>query len=99
MSPSGAVASSDIVTGPLEQSYRVRDPRRGRAARGLVRIGLPEAPYWVRLQDRLRQIREAQAAGQPLLAADQAWLDRAAKAPVRQLFLPDTLKNTLRRRL
>ena len=59
-----------------------------------VRIGLPESPYWVRLQDRRRRIREAQAAGRPLLAADQAWLDRAAKAPVRQLFLPDMVKNT-----
>ena len=59
-----------------------------------VRIGLPESPYWVRLQDRRLRIREAQAAGQPLLAADQAWLDRAAKAPIRQLFLPDMLKNT-----
>src|SRR4051794_1774916 len=28
-----------------------------------VRIGLPESPYWVRLQDRRRRIREAQAAG------------------------------------
>ncbi len=55
---------------------------------------MPKAPYWVRLQDRRRQFREAQAAGQPLLAAGLAWLDRAAKAPVRQLFLPDTLKNT-----
>ncbi len=59
-----------------------------------VRIGLPESPYWVRLQDRRLRIREAQAADRPLLAADQAWLDRAAKAPVRQLFLPDMLKNT-----
>ena len=33
MSPSGAVASSDIVTGPLEQNYHVLDSRRGRAAR------------------------------------------------------------------
>jgi len=46
-----------------------------------VRIGLPESPYWVRLQDRKRRIGEAQAAGRPLLPADQAWLDRAAKAP------------------
>jgi MFS family permease len=59
-----------------------------------VRIGLPESPYWVRLQDRRRRIREAQADGRPLLAADQAWLDSAAKTPVRQLFLPDMLKNT-----
>ena len=43
-----------------------------------VRIGLPESPYWVRLQDRKRRIKEAQAAGVPLLPADQAWLDKAA---------------------
>ncbi len=59
-----------------------------------VRMGLPESPYWVRLQDRKRRVREAQAAGRPLLSADQAWLDKAAKIPVRQLFLPDMLGNT-----
>src|SRR4051794_35372538 len=59
-----------------------------------VRIGLPESPYWVRLQDRKRRIREAQAAGRALLPDDQAWLDRAAKIPVRQLFLPDMVRNT-----
>ena len=57
-----------------------------------VRMGLPESPYWVRLQDRKRRVREAQAAGRPLLSADQAWLDKAAKIPVRQLFLPDMLR-------
>ncbi len=59
-----------------------------------VRMGLPESPYWVRLQDRKRRISEAQEAGRPLLSADQAWLDKAGKLPVRQLFLPDMLHNT-----
>ena len=59
-----------------------------------VRIGLPESPYWVRLQDRKRRIKEAQAAGRPLLPADQAWLDKAAKIPIGQLFLPDMRGST-----
>ena len=46
-----------------------------------VRMGLPESPYWVRLQDRKRRISEAQEAGRPLLSADQAWLDKAEKLP------------------
>ncbi len=59
-----------------------------------VRMQLPESPYWVRLQDRKRRIQEAQAAGRPVLSGDQAWLDKAAKVPARQLFLPDMLGNT-----
>jgi MFS family permease len=59
-----------------------------------VRMGLPESPYWVRLQDRRQRIREAQQAGRPLLPQDQAWLDKTTKVPLRQLFLPDMLRNT-----
>jgi MFS family permease len=59
-----------------------------------VRMGLPESPYWVRLQDRKPRIRETQAAGRALLPEDQAWLDKAAKIPLRQLFLPDMLRST-----
>jgi len=59
-----------------------------------VRLGLPESPYWVRLQDRKRRIAAARAARRPLLAEDQIWLDKAAKIPLRQLFLPDMLRNT-----
>lgn len=59
-----------------------------------VRVGLPESPYWVRLQDRRHRIRQAQEAGRPLLPQDQAWLDKAARVPMRQLFLPDMLRNT-----
>jgi MFS family permease len=59
-----------------------------------VRMGLPESPYWVRLQDRRHRIREAQQAGSPLLPQDQAWLDKTTKVPLRQLFLPDMLRNT-----
>ncbi len=59
-----------------------------------VRMSLPESPYWVRLQDRRHRIREAQQAGRPLLPQDQAWLDKTTKVPMRQLFLPDMLRNT-----
>jgi MFS family permease len=59
-----------------------------------VRMRLPESPYWVRLQDRRHRIREAQQAGSPLLPQDQAWLDKTTKVPLRQLFLPDMLRNT-----
>ncbi len=59
-----------------------------------VRMSLPESPYWVRLQDRRHRIREAQQAGRPLLPQDQAWLDKTTKVPLRQLFLPDMLRNT-----
>lgn len=59
-----------------------------------VRLGLPESPYWVRLQDRKRRIRLAQESGQKLRAEDQAWLDRASTIQLRQLFLPDMWRNT-----
>jgi MFS family permease len=59
-----------------------------------VRMRLPESPYWVRLQDRRHRIRDAQQAGRPLLPQDQAWLDKTTKVPLRQLFLPDMLRNT-----
>jgi MFS family permease len=59
-----------------------------------VRLRVPESPYWVRLQDRRHRIREAQQKGRPLLPDDQVWLDKAMKIPLRQLFLPDMLRNT-----
>ena len=59
-----------------------------------VRAKCPESPYWVRMQDRKRRIDETRAAGQPLAAADQAWLDKAQRVPLRQLFLPDMWRNT-----
>ncbi len=59
-----------------------------------VRAKCPESPYWVRMQDRKRRIADMLAAGQPLSAADQGWLDKANKIPLRQLFLPDMRRNT-----
>ncbi|HEY1932558.1 MAG TPA: MFS transporter [Acetobacteraceae bacterium] len=59
-----------------------------------VRMNLPESPYWVRLQDRRHRIKAAQDAGRPLQPADQTWLDKATQIPLRQLFLPDMLRNT-----
>ncbi|MBN8927742.1 MAG: MFS transporter, partial [Rhodospirillales bacterium] len=54
----------------------------------------PESPYWVRTQDRKRRIRATLAAGRGLSAEDQAWLDKASRIPLRQLFLPDMRRNT-----
>ena len=59
-----------------------------------VRAKCPESPYWVRMQDRKHRIAAQRAAGQTLSAADQSWLDKANKIPLRQLFLPDMWRNT-----
>ncbi|OJW26344.1 MAG: MFS transporter [Rhodospirillales bacterium 69-11] len=59
-----------------------------------VRAKCPESPYWVRTQDRKRRIRATLAAGRGLSAEDQAWLDKASRIPLRQLFLPDMRRNT-----
>ncbi|MBN8874377.1 MAG: MFS transporter [Rhodospirillales bacterium] len=59
-----------------------------------VRAKCPESPYWVRTQDRKRRIKEALAAGRGLSAEDQAWVDKAGRIPLRQLFLPDMRRNT-----
>jgi MFS family permease len=59
-----------------------------------VRARCPESPYWVRTQDRKQRIRAARAAGEPLSEADRAWMQKADKVPIRQLFLPDMRGNT-----
>ena len=59
-----------------------------------VRAKCPESPYWVRLQDRKARVNDARASGSPLSAEDQEWLDKTAKIPLRQLFLPDMWRNT-----
>jgi MFS family permease len=60
-----------------------------------VRLKCPESPYWVRTQDRKNRLKERVARGQILGADDQAWFGKADKVGIRQLFMPDLLKNTL----
>jgi MFS family permease len=55
-----------------------------------VRLKCPESPYWVRTMDRKSRIKQRQASGQPLSAEDAAWIDKANKVGLNQLFLPDT---------
>ena len=59
-----------------------------------VRAKCPESPYWVRMQDRKQRIKAAQAREEMLSAEDQAWVTKAARVPLRQLFLPDMRRNT-----
>jgi MFS family permease len=60
-----------------------------------VRLLCPESPYWVRTMDRKRRIKEQLAAGRPLNAEDQAWINKAGQAGIMQLFLPDMLRSTI----
>jgi len=60
-----------------------------------VRATCPESPYWVRTQDRKRRIANTLAAGQSIGATDQAWYHKADRVAFTQLFLPDTLRNTV----
>ena len=60
-----------------------------------VRMKCPESPYWVRTQDRKNRLRERLARGQILGTEDQAWYTKADKVGIRQLFMPDLIKNTL----
>jgi MFS transporter, putative metabolite:H+ symporter len=60
-----------------------------------VRMKCPESPYWVRTQDRKNRIKHLLARGNTLSADDAAWFNKADKVGIRQLFLPDLLKNTL----
>ena len=59
-----------------------------------VRLLCPESPYWVRTMDRKRRIRGELARGARLDAADTAWIGKADKVGVRQLFLPDMRRHT-----
>ncbi len=60
-----------------------------------VRLMCPESPYWVRTQDRKRNIAERLAAGLSLSINDREWIDKTRKPGWRQLFLPDLLPNTV----
>ncbi|MGA9865745.1 MAG: MFS transporter [Acetobacteraceae bacterium] len=59
-----------------------------------VRAKCPESPYWVRTQDRKRRIAQAQARGAPISAEDAAWIAKARKVPLGQIFLPDMRRGT-----
>jgi MFS family permease len=59
-----------------------------------VRLLCPESPYWVRTQDRKRRIKERRTAGLALDEDDRQWIAKTEKPGVRQLFLPDLLRNT-----
>jgi MFS family permease len=59
-----------------------------------VRLLCPESPYWVRTMDRKRRIRAQLAGGGRLSAEDDAWIEKAEKVGVRQLFLPDMRRST-----
>ncbi len=59
-----------------------------------VRARCPESPYWVRLQDRKRRIAEARAHGTPLAGEDRAWVAKATRVPLAQVFAPDMRRNT-----
>lgn len=60
-----------------------------------VRLKCPESPYWVRTQDRKARIRARLAAGHALDAEDEAWIHKADTVGIRQLFMPDLIRNTL----
>jgi MFS family permease len=60
-----------------------------------VRMKCPESPYWVRTQDRKNGLKDRLARGQILGAEDRAWFNKADKVGIRQLFMPDLIKNTL----
>jgi MFS family permease len=59
-----------------------------------VRAKCPESPYWVRTQDRKRRIKAVRDAGGMISDEDQEWLNKSAKIPLRQLFMPDMWRNT-----
>ena len=59
-----------------------------------IRAKCPESPYWVRTQDRKHRIHAARDAGQPISPEDQTWLEKTAKIPLRQLFMPDMWRST-----
>lgn len=59
-----------------------------------VRLLCPESPYWVRTQDRRDHINGRIAAGVKLSEEESAWVTRAGRPGLRQLFLPDMLPST-----
>ncbi len=60
-----------------------------------VRMMCPESPYWVRTMDRKNRLRADLAAGRKLSAEDDAWFNKADQVGIRQLFMPDLIKNTM----
>ena len=60
-----------------------------------VRMMCPESPYWVRMRDRRDRIASRSAAGHIVSAEDRAWMSKAGKVGIRQMFLPDLIKSTL----
>jgi MFS family permease len=60
-----------------------------------VRMKCPESPYWVRTMDRRNRLKARVASGLTLSAEDEAWMTKAGRPGIRQLFLPDLLMNTL----
>ena len=60
-----------------------------------VRMKCPESPYWVRMHDRRNHLRSRIRQGLALSPEDQAWFTKADKPGIRQLFMPDLIKNTL----
>ena len=59
-----------------------------------VRGTCPESPYWVRTQDRKARVRTALERGEPVSDEDRAWLFKADRVGIRQVFMPDTLPAT-----
>ena len=60
-----------------------------------VRLLCPESPYWVRTQDRKQRIKAHLTAGLALEDDDREWIGKTEKLGLRQLFLPDLLRNTV----
>ncbi|MEA2778379.1 MAG: hypothetical protein QOF90_3785, partial [Acetobacteraceae bacterium] len=60
-----------------------------------VRLLCPESPYWVRTQDRKQRINERMMAGHTLITEDREWIEKARKPGLKQLFLPDLIRNTI----
>ena len=60
-----------------------------------VRMLCPESPYWVRTTDRKNRLRERVKQGLALSPEDHAWFHKADTVGIRQLFMPDLIKNTL----
>jgi MFS family permease len=88
----GAVATFIIAVFGWRVAFAV--PAVVAAIAVYVRAKCPESPYWVRMQDRKRRIALTLARGGALTPADQAWIDKAQRQPLRQLFLPDMRRNT-----
>jgi putative MFS transporter len=60
-----------------------------------VRLYCPESPYWVRTKERRARISDEEAKGNKVSAEDQAWLAKADKPSISQLFEKGQTKLTL----